>query len=171
MMDTVQIGYTKKAFGVKGELKLSVEDHFMGSLEEIEVLFLELGGRQVPYFVEWIRLEHNTFVKFEEVDSKETASRLSSKKLFVRKEDLREDADWDEGLVFGKYKGYKIQDEQLGVIGQIARIEAFPQQEMAMVEYQGKEIMIPMHENLISRVDELLQILWMNLPEGILDLS
>jgi len=171
MKETIHIGQTKKTFGIKGELKLSVEDRFLSSLEEADVLFLEIGGRQVPYFVEWIRLEHQNFVKFEDVDSKEAASQLSSKKLFLRKADLREDIDWSEGLVYENCKGFTIIDEQYGEVGQISSIEAYPQQEMALVNFQEKEIMIPMNEHLISSIDEAAQRVVMNLPEGLLDLG
>ena len=157
MLNTVQIGYTKKAFGVKGELKLAIEEAFVLSVENASVLFLEISGKQVPYFVEWLRSEYDLFVKFEEVDSKEMASKLSSKKIFLRKEDLLEDPDIVPHLFYQQYEGYVIHDETHGAIGAILRVEEFPQQEMALVDYKGKEIMIPLNDQLIERIDEQLR--------------
>ena len=61
-------------------------------------------------------------------------------------------------------------DKEKTRIGSIREIVEYPQQLIAVVEYEGKEIMIPLAEQLIIEIDEENQKLVMELPEGILDL-
>lgn len=168
--NTIHIGFTKKPFGVKGELKLAVDEKYWTSLAAAKVVFLEIQGRQVPYFVETVRLESNVYIKFDEVDAKETASKLSSKKLFMRAGEVKEDYIETDQLVYGKCEGFTIIDQVVGTVGVILRVEEFPQQEMAMLEYNGNEIMIPLNDQLIQSIDVEQKELQMTLPEGLLEL-
>jgi len=73
-METYQsIGFTKKTYGVKGELKLNVEDQYLEDFAQADVLFLNMAGRKIPYFVDYINFENPFIVKFEDFDSKESA--------------------------------------------------------------------------------------------------
>ncbi|MEM8907551.1 MAG: 16S rRNA processing protein RimM, partial [Bacteroidota bacterium] len=153
----------------KGELRLVIEEQFWPSLEAVKVVFLEINGRQVPYFVERLRLEYDAFIKFEEIDSKEAARQLASKKLFLKASDIQL-VELESDLQFAQFEGFTLFDETLGKIGEIQRVEAFSQQEIAFVDHQGKEVMIPMNEQLISKTEQTTQEVWMQLPEGLLDL-
>ena len=61
-----------------------------------------------------------------------------------------------------------IRDEHAGKIGAILRVEEFPQQEMAFVEYKGQEVLIPMNDAFIVSIDKTKEEIIMNLPEGLL---
>jgi 16S rRNA processing protein RimM len=45
-----------------------------------------------------------------------------------------------------------------------------PQQEIAVVVYQNKEVLIPLNEKLIVSIDEDKKVILMDLPEGLLTL-
>jgi 16S rRNA processing protein RimM len=45
-----------------------------------------------------------------------------------------------------------------------------PQQEMAFVIHNGREVLIPLNESLIVSVDRENKTLLMDLPEGLLDM-
>jgi 16S rRNA processing protein RimM len=44
-----------------------------------------------------------------------------------------------------------------------------PQQEMAFLDYRGREVLIPLNEQLIISIDETQKHILMDLPEGLLD--
>ena len=52
----------------------------------------------------------------------------------------------------------------------IEDIEEYPQQEMAVLKYKEKTILIPLIESFIEREDEANKRIYINLPEGLLDL-
>jgi len=88
MSDYQSIGFTKKTYGVKGELKLTIPDNYLEDFAQAEVLFLGLAGRKIPYFIEYINFENPFTVKFEDYNSKESAIELTGKEIFMRTKDL-----------------------------------------------------------------------------------
>ena len=172
----VSIGYTKKAFGVKGELKMKIEDKYLEDFLKSEVVFLKLGGKTVPFFLDGVRVSNTLLAKFEDVDSPEDALPITSKEVFLREKDLIKEEERElivgenENLEFKIYEGFEIESKEFGLIGKIEEILEYPQQEMALVKYNKKEILIPMNEQLIEEVWKDEKRLIMNLPEGLLEL-
>jgi ribosomal 30S subunit maturation factor RimM len=66
--------------------------------------------------------------------------------------------------------GYTLIDSDDNRIGTIANIYSVGESELASVEYQGREVLVPLHESLVVLLDEDEEILVMELPEGILEL-
>lgn len=175
MSEYQSVGFTKKTYGVKGELKLSIADKYLEDFAQAEVLFLGLAGRKIPYFVEAINFENPFTVKFEDNDTKESAIELTGKEIFMRTKDLlpEEEKIYEvEGLLFyEKYINYQIQDETHGLLGEIEEIIEYPQQEMAAIVIKEKTVLIPLNEQLILAIDEAAKLISMDLPEGLLNLE
>lgn len=169
------IGFTKKTYGIKGELKLNILDKYLEDFAQAEVLFLGMAGRKIPHFVEYINFDNPFTLKFEDYNTKEEAIDLTGREIFMRAKDLLSQEEKafevpDDGLLYEKYIGFEIQDQILGVLGKIEEIVAYPQQEMAALRYQQKEVLIPLNEQLIIAIKEKAQIIEMDLPEGLLGL-
>lgn len=172
----ISIGFTKKEHRLKGELKVLVDDEYLEDLLKTPVIFLSIKGRQLPYFVEETKLENEVIIKLEDVNSKEAARLLSSKEIFLqpanilKKEEKEFEFENQSNLLFGHIVGFTLVDAELGELGKIVEVVEFPQQEMAVISHQEKEAFIPIHESLIEKIDEEKQYIYMNLPEGILDM-
>ena len=170
----ILIGITKKTYGTKGELKMKIEDKYLEDFMNAQVVFLKIGGKKVPFFLDGIRVSNSLLAKFEDIDSPEDAIPITSKEVYLREKDLiPEEArifEVEETLVYKKYEGYLIEDEGVGEIGVIQEIQEFPQQEMALIRFNEKEILIPIHEDLIIRIEESERKIVMKLPEGLLEL-
>jgi len=169
------IGYTKKTYGVKGELKLNIADRYLEDFAQADVLFLDIAGRKIPYFLEYINFENPFTLKFEDFDSKESAIELTGKEIFMRTSDLltEEEKVFEVvgNLVFEKYIQFEIQDKTLGRVGVIEEIVEYPQQEMASLNFKEKEVLIPMNESLIIKIDTENKVIEMDLPAGLLALE
>ena len=87
--DFIEIGYTQKAHGVKGEIKIFIEEAFLDELEHLEVLFLNVRGRILPYFIEEKRGTGNYIIKFEDVNSKEAAEKIRATTILAKQTDLK----------------------------------------------------------------------------------
>jgi len=176
-MDTYQsIGFTKKTYGVKGELKLNIADKYLEDFAQADVLFLNLAGRKIPHFVEYINFENPFTIKFEDYNSKEAAIELTGVEIFMRVKDLLAEEEKvlevvENGLQYEKYVGYQIKDKMVGTIGVIEEIVEYPQQEMAAIKIDEKEVLIPLNDQLILVVKEEEKIIEMDLPAGLLELS
>ncbi len=173
MKDTlIAIGATLQPHGLKGELKVYVEDAYEEDFLQSETVFIGIAGKKIPYFVESIRGGNALIVKFEDVNSIEAAQKIAKKTLEMRQQDMIPDDEREQPLE-ADYKhldGYILWDSTLGEIGVIREIIDMPHQEMAVVSFNSAERLIPLNEQLIVSIDEHKKILKMNLPEGILEI-
>lgn len=171
MENLVNIGSTKKPHGLKGELKVHIEDEYVDDFLEAEVIFIEIKGKQVPFFITEAREGNDMLVKLEDIDTKEAATDLSGRALFLREEDLIPLEKGEERYGdFTQYIGYHIEDTELGKIAEIEDVIEYPQQMLALLTYQDREILIPMHQAFIRSIQHDEKIIVMELPEGLLDL-
>ena len=173
MDNYILVGKTRKAHGVKGGLRLDIEEEFLEDVLKIDVAFLKVQGKFLPFFVEDFEYTNKLIVKFEEVDTPEDALPITSKELYIRDKDIsqKEKVTFMEGrLIYGKLKGYTIQDKEMGPVGEILDILEFPQQEMALIDYRNKEVFVPLNKDLIVAIHEADKVVLMNLPEGLLEL-
>lgn len=168
-----QIGRTKKPHGLNGELKLHIEEKYAEDFDQATVIFLEIGGNHTPFFVENLRGGLFDILKLEGVNSRSAAEPLAHKNMHLRDSDLlkEEERTYEPvGLEFEHLVGFQVHDETYGDIGAIKEIVEMPQQEMALVDYKGKEVMIPLNERLMVEVVDSQQVVKMDLPEGLLEL-
>lgn len=163
------IGYFTKTKGLKGELQLYFEFDAYEDLE-LDVVFADVNGKMVPFFVEKHKLYPNNtgLFYFEDLDHIDKAQALVKKKVYMplSKMPERDEADFTyEDLV-----GFTVTDETHGELGEILEVNEYPQQFVATVLYKEKEILFPLNEDMIVEIDEDEKTLLVDLPEGLLDL-
>ncbi len=171
----INIGYTKRTHGLKGEIKLVVEDRYLEDFLKNERIFVDVKGAKVPFFIEGVRGKGEMILKLEDVDSLDAAYGIQSREIFLREQDLvpLQDRELDieeETLEYEYITGFLLVDKTAGEIGRIDEVIEIPQQEMAMLKYKGREILIPLNERLVTSVDEKAKKVFMDLPEGLLDM-
>lgn len=169
----VCIGHTRKAHGLTGEIKVSIEDQYLEDFLKNERVFIAIKSSKIPYFIANIRGKGEMIVQLEEVDNRDTAQLLQSREIFLRQQDILTDKEReleipDDSLEYEHLAGYMIVDQSLGEIGTIDEILEMPQQEMAFLRYKNREVLIPMNEHFIVSIDEKGKVVQMDLPEGLL---
>lgn len=171
MSEFIQIGFTRKSHGVAGEIKVAIDELFEEIFLEADRVFLEVRGRKMPYFLEHVRGGGELIAKFEDVKTREDAVLIQSKPIFLPAAEVPANLEAEaEGLEFEFVTGFALIDKTLGRVGEITEVIEMPQQEMAALNYQGREVLIPLHESLIERIDEAKKEVHVDLPEGLLDL-
>lgn len=163
MSELVQIGSIYRAHGVKGVMKMRVVPEFMDDLLELEAVFIDTSKGTLPHFIRKVEAiaDDMALLQLEEVDSKEKATALIKCAVLARDEDLSVELEEWESL-----EGYFIIDHLAGEIGVITEIMEMPHQDLAKVQYQGRAVLIPIHEDLVTNVDETDKKIYMQLPEG-----
>ncbi len=173
MDDYQPIGAFRKPHGLKGELRLHVEDAFLDDFLRAEVLFVEWSGKMVPFFIDAIRGRGELIVKLEDVDSREDAQTLHAHEVFLRLQDVSAGMDENREPAPDNLQactGFRIEDVEAGEIGRIEEILEMPEQLMAIIRREEKELMIPLTPDFIVEKDDREKRLRMDLPEGLLDL-
>ena len=168
-MEFIEVGFTKKAHSLTGELKVNIEPRYLEDVLKADVVFIETKGTRLPHFIERIREGREILVKFEEVNNRTEAEALQSKKIFLRETDILADDEREIELETLEYEfaiGWKLVDATLGELGKIERVEEFPQQEMAVILWKGNEAMIPLNEAFLVEIDEENETIKVDLPDG-----
>ena len=174
----VVIGTVRKTHGHRGEIRLAIEPVFREVAAKSRFLFIgEDAGRAVPYQVA-DRRGGEDIVALEGIDSKEAATALRGRAVMLRQSELgdvelpRSAAAIEEETAerFQKFVGFAVIDDEVGEVGAIAAVEAFPGQAMARVETESTEHLVPLTAELIKGVDFTKKIVFMRLPEGLLEL-
>jgi 16S rRNA processing protein RimM len=168
MSDYRQVGFVTKTHGLKGEVRLSFEEVFEDAVVEAKVLFIQVGSRHMPYFVEYFRGDDGSILKLEGMDTPEQARQLVQKPVCLRAADLPEPTLDTAGS--RDFVGFAIEDLALGPIGTIDDVFEMPQQLMADLIYQNRRVLIPLNTYFIKRLDPKKRVIVMDLPEGLLTL-
>ena len=172
------IGIVRKTHGYEGELKLALEREFRESLARVDFLFIgEDSDTAIPYRLVSKR-GADDIVRLDGVDTKEAAEELRGCSVFAREAHLGEASvspaslirDHDAARAFQRFIGFALIDDAVGEIGAIVSIEAYPGQTLATVDYEGDRRLVPLTVELIRGVDFTKKIVFMNLPEGLLEL-
>jgi len=162
------IGYVTKTKGLKGELQVFFE-YEDPELLDMDIVFAEINGKMVPFFVSSYKLHTNNTGNFyfDDVDHIDKAQLLVRKKIYLplsKKPERDEDDFFYTDLV-----GFVAMDRLLGELGEISEVHEYPQQFVAAVSHKGKEIMFPLNDDFIVEIDEDHKILNVDLPDGLLD--
>lgn len=161
-----KVGRFGKTHGLSGAIRLILEEDFLEAVLQAEVLFAPLGGHPVPFFPDGVLLETPLVMKFEDINSKEEAQEIAGLDLLLRSEEAVALTVDDFRLL----EGFLLEEETAGLIGHIQEVVEYPQQFMAVVAYEGRELLIPLNDTFIQWIDPEAQRLSMRLPEGLLEL-
>ncbi|WP_134088985.1 ribosome maturation factor RimM [Olivibacter sp. XZL3] len=160
------IGYISKTRGLKGEVQVYFEfDDY--ELLDFDSVFLEIDKKLVPFFVEALKIQANRtgYFFFEDVEDIDRAKTLLRKSVYLPKAKMPERDE--ESFYISDLIGYLVHDEHHGELGEIIAINEYPQQDIAVVQHGFKELMFPINDDFIVKIDEERHILHVDLPEGL----
>lgn len=168
--DFIEVGSIGKSWGNQGQFTVIAYDEYRSLFATSQFLFLCHHGLFVPYLIEFVSSKGNKLLlRFEDINTMEQAEELKSHKIFTKKQNKVLADDKTPKAQFANLIGYQIFNEDFQ-LGKIKDIIIYPQQEIALVDYNESEIMIPLHEHLIKEIMESQNRVIMSLPDGILDL-
>ncbi len=166
----VEVGRIRKGHGYQGHARIDIDDDYLEDFKKQEFLFLEVDGYKVPFKIVHQQEYQHLIVKLSYIDSPEDLLPFHQQSIYLLDKNITSPKASDTVPSKSHYVGYQIIDAQLGNIGAVIRIESYPQQLMAFVTSQDNELMIPLHESLISKIVEKEKVIYMNLPDGLLEL-
>ncbi|HPR33788.1 MAG TPA: ribosome maturation factor RimM [Prolixibacteraceae bacterium] len=163
----IEAGSVKKTHGIRGELLLSFDEGWEEILEEVDYLFFEVEGLLVPFFIREIsfRGDASVLFLFDLIDTKESAREYTGCRVFVDQKWLK---NKKEGLHISFLKGFTVIDSQMGIAGVIKELSNYGGNLVATIDYQGKELMLPVNDDLVVAIDRDRKTLTMDCPPGIL---
>ncbi len=171
-VDCVKIGTVQKTHGINGEVVIRFSGEYYDTVEQALVLFLEIDGLLVPFFVAEdglrFRSGETVITKFDWIDTDQKAAELVGLSVFVKNEDivLPEDEFHTNRLV-----GFTLFDTKLGQIGPVVEVNDYSGNLIITVDYSGREVLVPLNEDFLVRLDEETKMIELDTPGGIFNLD
>lgn len=169
--EVYKIGMFNKPHGIHGELSFTFTDDIFDRVEN-DYLVCLLDGIFVPFFIEEYRFRSDTtaLIKLEGVDSAESARMFTNVDVYFPVKYVDTESK-DDSLSWNFFESFHVTDIQAGNLGNITYIDESTENVLFVVDYQGKELLIPAREEFIVEIDKMHRTLTMNLPEGLLSLD
>ena len=169
MTEYFKVGKLVATFGLKGELVLK---HNLGkktSLKGLAAVFIEERKESfIPWFVEStkIKTDEEIYLKLEGLNSREQAFKLSQKEVWLPEADFKKFSSKSSPI---NLLGFEIIEEEKP-LGKILEVIEQPHQLLCRIEINGKEVLIPLHEETIIKLDKRKQQVIVELPPGLLEI-
>ncbi len=169
MAEYFNIGKMVAAHGLKGELILQHDLGKKTSLKGLTTVFIEDKKNSfLPWFIvsALIKSEKEIYIKLEGLESRESAMKLVPKKVWLTEAEHKKYAAKTSPA---SILGYMIIDEGVE-LGKILEVIEQPQQLLCRLEIKEREVLIPLHEESLEKIDHRKKQVLVNLPEGLLDI-
>lgn len=166
MTETYKIGKLTRTHGISGELSMTFTDD-VWDRADADYLFLEVDGIQVPFFLEGWRFRSDSvaLLKFQDIDSSEEANEYVGADVYFPY-CLTPEPEEDDEYTWQHFTGWTVMDAMAGKIGEIDHVETSTANAIFCI---GNKL-IPATEDFIERIDAKGRVIYMNLPDGLLDL-
>lgn len=163
------IGQINKPHGVNGEMSFSFTTDVFDR-EDVPYFVFEIEGILVPFFVDEFRFKGSTtgLLKLEGVKSEEQARSFFGLKIYLPKDFLEKVEDNEIELDY--FAGFSLIDSEKGLIGIISEVDKTTENILFVIPKPNDELLIPAGEEYIKEIDHEKKIIYVELPEGLLDL-
>jgi 16S rRNA processing protein RimM len=169
MNNYFKIGKLAATFGLEGQLIL---EHSLGkktSLKGLENIFIEETSNSfLPYFIESTKIknEREVYVRLEGIASKEDARKFVKKEVWLMENDFKKFSASAAPISLLGFMVINDEDE----LGEVVEVIEQPHQVLCKIILNGKEALIPVHEDSLEKIDKKSRKLFLNLPDGLLDI-
>jgi 16S rRNA processing protein RimM len=164
------LGKIVKKYSFKGELLIKLDTDEPELYENLDALFVDLRNNLVPFFIESSQLHKSDLlrVKFEDVDTEEDADALLKSDIYLPLEFLPKLED--DKFYYHEIIGFRVIDKKNGNIGSVKSVNDTTAQALFEIDKDGIEILIPMNDEFITKVDKNKKEIHVDTPEGLIDL-
>jgi len=169
MNEYFKIGKLVAASGLKGELILK---HSLGkktSLKGLNAIFIEdKKDSFLPWFIQTTRIKNDEeiYLKLETVDVRETAVKLAQKEVWLTEPDFKK---YTAKSAPANLLGYTIINDAKP-LGEILEVIEQPHQILCRIEINNKEVLIPLNESFLQKINHSKKQVMVELPDGLLEI-
>lgn len=168
--DYFYLGTIVGKFSYKGEVLIKLDTDTPEKYIEEESVFVDIRKNLIPFFIEKSQLQKTSLlrVKFEEINSETDAEELIKKDVYLplsRLPELKNDQFYYHEVI-----GYTMFDKDFGEIGKLTAVNDHGAQALFIIQHQHKEVLVPINDDFITKIDKEKEEFHLQLPEGLLDL-
>ncbi len=165
------LGKIVSKYSFKGEVLVKLDTDEPEIYENMESVFVRLSaGNLVPFFIRRCRLHKSNLLRvdFEEVVNEADADRIMGSELYLPITSLPKLSG--NRFYFHEVIGYSVIDSIHGEIGSILAINDMTSQALFEIEKDGKQLLIPINDEIITKVDRDNKTIYVTSPDGLVEL-
>lgn len=163
------LGKIIRTHGYKGGLKAIFDVDQPQEYRELDMLFVEVRDQLIPWMVEDIHFERNKAnLKLTDLKDMEGAERLVGCFIYLPVELLPKLRG--NKFYYHEVNGFTVHDESRGDIGNIDRVIDLPNNPLFAITFGEKEILLPISDEIILKVDRKKKLIEVRAPEGLIDI-
>ena len=164
-----KIGTIITKHGFNGSLILKISGKYSNNLSIVDFLFIEINKKHIPFKLDSIKTFKNKSykIKFNEVNDDAYANQLISKSVFIKSNDypdLKKETNIYSAII--NFSAFNNEAK----IGEIININEDLPQPVFEINYKSKIVMVPIHEDLIIKIDKENKNIFLRIPDGLLDI-
>lgn len=168
--DCFFLGKVARKHSFKGEVVIALDTDEPELYANIDAVFIDMGNNFLPFFIERSLLQkgNQLRVKFEDIDSETDAETILKHDTYLPLELLPK----LEGNKFYYHEviGFLVNDRNHGEIGTIYGINDASAQALFEIKKGDIEILIPMIDDFIKKVDRENKTIFVETPDGLIDM-
>ncbi len=164
------LGKIVSKYSYKGEVLVKLDTDEPELYENMESVFISLGNNLVPFFIGRCRLHKSNLLRidFEEINDEADADRIMGAELYLPLTFLPK----LEGnkFYFHEIIGFTILDSVHGDIGTVQSVNDTTSQALFEVQKGEKQLLIPINDEIITKVDREQKTIHVKTPDGLVEL-
>ncbi len=168
--DCFYLGRVVSKYSFKGEVLVKLDTDDPEIYQNLESVFVSLGNNLVPFFIDRCRLHKSDLLRidFEEVKTESDADRIMRSALYLPLAMLPKLKG--DKFYFHEVIGFTLMDSVHGDIGIIQSVNDSTAQSLFEVQKGEKQLLIPITDEIITKVDRNNKTIAVTTPEGLVAL-
>ena len=166
--DCFYLGKIVRKHSFKGEVVIKLDTDEPHLYANMNAVFVDLGKNLLPFFIEKSLLQkgNQLRVKFEDVNTEQDAQSLLKSDVYLPL-DLLPKLTGNK-FYFHEVIGFTIEDVNYGKVGIITGINDSTAQALFEIQQGDAEVLIPMIDDFIKKVDRKNKTIVVETPEGLI---
>jgi 16S rRNA processing protein RimM len=168
--DLFCLGRIIRTFGSKGEVVFYLDVDDPQNYLEMESVFIKLNENLVPFSIDSIQLrpKKQAVVRLHDVTVTDDAELFVGSLLFLPLSFLPPLTG--NKFYYHEVKGFAVIDKEKGPIGVIEDVLDLQHQAIMQIRHGDKEILVPISDAIIQKVDRINRQIEIEAPEGLIDI-
>jgi 16S rRNA processing protein RimM len=163
------LGYISKTVGNKGDVMFTLDTDEPDAYAELPMIFIDIKGRFIPYQIEKIIIRgEKAQVHLKDIDNVQLASSLSGTSLHLPIDYLPKLKG--NSFYYHEIIGFEVEDKIFGKIGLIKDVLDHSSQAIFQIMHDEKEVLIPIADDFVKKVDRKKKLIKVEVPEGLIEL-
>jgi len=169
--DCFYLGKIVKKYSFKGEVVLKLDTDEPDIYQNLDTVFLDLGEKLLPFFIEKILLQKSNQlrIRFEDVNNETDADAILKSDVYLPLTLLPELTG--DQFYFHEVIGFILEDIKYGKVGIINSVNDQTAQTLFVIKKGESEILIPMINDFIKKIDRENKKVIVDTPEGLIEMN